>query len=212
MVADKSDTSPRFPPDVEFELRKNGWFPGRDVSDQLTFPSGKNVFPAAMDIFKEFGLLEICYDYQDCEGMGGQITMNTQLLPSEIITQNPGVTGEAVITLLKKYEEEELAQLVKKHGLSDVTMAERWLNVPCCYIGNSIRHDQSGGEEIYVTEFGEIYSGDFQKVYREADNFDEFLIKWLQEEMPGYIKKRDRPLGRAIGKVMTKLNKITGKE
>ncbi len=212
MVADKSNTSPRFPPDIEFELRKNGWFPGRDVSDQLTFPSGKNVFPVAMDIFKEFGLLEICYDYQNCEGMGGEITMNVWQYPSEILLQNMSILEEALAPLLKKHEEEELGRMVKRYELSDVTMAERWLNVPCCYLGDFDRNDQSGKQDIYVTEFGEVYSGDFRDVYREADNFDEFLIKWLREEMPGYIKKRDRPLGRTIGKIMTKINKITSKK
>src|SRR3954468_13334114 len=49
----------RFSPEVLKMLRKAGWFPGRDISDNLELPPGFQPFPAALRVLREFGLLQI---------------------------------------------------------------------------------------------------------------------------------------------------------
>lgn len=57
----------RFPPEVEEALRRAGWYPGRRVEEntvavwcrELSAYSGCRVFPAAVEVLREFGGLEI---------------------------------------------------------------------------------------------------------------------------------------------------------
>jgi hypothetical protein len=49
----------RFLPETTAMLREAGWFPGRDVSNDLQLPPDFTLFPAALAVLKEFGLLHV---------------------------------------------------------------------------------------------------------------------------------------------------------
>ena len=50
-------THPRFSNDIVHILEKSGWFPERNVENLLKLPDDFVIFPAALKVLKEFGLL-----------------------------------------------------------------------------------------------------------------------------------------------------------
>lgn len=53
---------------VKAYFQTAGWFEGRDISDNFRFPQKKLVFPAAINIMKEFGYLKVANRSIDGDG------------------------------------------------------------------------------------------------------------------------------------------------
>jgi hypothetical protein len=76
-------TTGRFSAATTQMLLDSGWFPGRDVLHQLALPPGFTPFPAALNVLKEFGNLDIGNPGSGIECARTPVTLNPTLAIGE---------------------------------------------------------------------------------------------------------------------------------
>lgn len=153
-------------------LKQYGWFPGRNVLNDLIIPEEKILFPVAERIIGEYGLLEIEFPGRESSHPIERIYFDVdESRVSQVFrAQMWGFDTPEVVD----YEENPDFSITEDYKLT--ALISEKVGLQCCYIGF---HEEYLGLDIFVAEDGVIYVTHYQDPIKAADSFEEYLNKHI---------------------------------
>jgi len=158
---------------TEGVLKTCGWYQGRNIFNKLIIPNDKVLFPKAIELISEFGLLQIEFKGREPS------------VPIEIITFDVDESRQSQLYRANYYNYEKPEDIDPKKE-PDFLITEDYeltklvsnqLGMKCCYLGF---HEEYLGYDLFVTESGQIYVTHYQEPIHVADSFAEYLNKCIQ--------------------------------